>query len=294
MRGQRLIRNTSLIFLLSIILGLAFPSPAEHMEGLITPALLLMMSFSLTEIDLQVREIKGIIRPAMVGFALNYGLLSGLILLLSSTLDDSALRYGFVVMAAVPPAVAVMPMTRLLHGDVWLSLYGEVVSYLAALILMPGIIFLFTSEAGVSLSYVVEIAMLMIFLPALASRYLRRLKLDPVLPINLGFLVVTYTVIGLNSDAILGGVTDVAVIALTRTFVVGTTVYLVSLMAGISSPQRISYTLFSSYKNLGLAAAVAVVLFGPQAGVPAAVCILAETGFYILLAAASRNRARLI
>lgn len=293
MGGQRLIRNTSLIFLLSIILGLAFPGPAEHMESLITPALLLMMSFSLTEIDLQIREIKGSIRPAMVGFALNYGLLSGLILLLSSTLDDAALRYGFVVMAAVPPAVAVMPMTRLLYGDVRLSLYGEAISYLAALILMPGIIFLFTSKAGVSLSYVIEIAVLMILLPALASRYLRRLKLDPVLPINLGFLIVTYTVIGLNSDAILGGVTAVAVIALVRTFVVGTAVYLVSLMTGVSGPQRISYTLFGSYKNLGLAAAVAVALFGPEAAVPAAVCILAETGFYILLAA-SRNRARLI
>lgn len=284
-----MLESTSLIFLLSILLGMITPGPAQRTESLITPALLVMMSFSLTEIDLR---IKGDLRQSFVGFVLNYILLSGLILLLSFTLENDALRYGFVVMAAVPPAVAVLPMTRLLGGDVRLSLYGEAISYLASLVLMPGLIFLFTSKTGVSLGYVFQIALLMILLPALASRLLRRLKLNSVLPINLGFFIVTYTVVGLNSGAILGGVEDVALIALIRTFVIGAGVYIASSIAGVAQPQRISYTLFGSYKNLGLAAAVAIVLFGPEAGVPAAVCILAETGFYILLAWGC-NRARL-
>jgi BASS family bile acid:Na+ symporter len=279
---RRLPRNTSLIFILSILLGMTIPGPAQYTESLITPALLLMMSFSLTEIDLRA---KGDLRQAFVGFALNYVLLSGLILLLSFTIGDDALRYGFVVMAAVPPAVAVLPMTRLLGGDVRLSLYGEAISYLASLVLMPGLIFLFTSKTGVSLGYVVQIAMLMILVPAAASRFLRHLNLDYVLPINLGFFVVTYTVVGLNSSAIPGAFMDVASIALIRTFGIGAAVYIASSVAGTALPGRISYTLFGSYKNLGLAAAVALMLFGPEAGVPAAACILAETGFYILLAA---------
>ncbi len=286
LQGTRLLRNTlrntSLIFLLSILLGMTIPGPAQHTESLITPALLLMMSFSLTEIDLRA---KGDLRQAFVGFVLNYVLLSGLILLLSYKLEDDALRNGFVVMAAVPPAVAVLPMTRLLCGDVRLSLYGEAISYLASLALMPGLIFLFTSKTGVSLGYVVQIALLMILLPAVASRFLRRLKLDSVLPINLGFFLLTYTVIGLNSSAIFEGATSVASIAIARTFGIGAAVYIASSISRVAFPRRISYTLFGSYKNLGLAAAVAVVLFGPEAGVPAAVCILTETGFYILLAA---------
>ncbi len=47
----------------------------------------------------------------------------------------------FVVMAAVPPAIAVLPLTRLLNGDVRLSLYSEALCYLASLVLMPAIIF---------------------------------------------------------------------------------------------------------------------------------------------------------
>ncbi|MDM7913013.1 MAG: bile acid:sodium symporter, partial [Methanotrichaceae archaeon] len=186
-----LLRNSSLIFFLSMLLGLAVPGPSRYMEQLIIPALLVMMSFSLTEIDLRA---KGDLRKALVNFVLNYGLLSGLIILLSYSLEDAALRYGFIVMAAVPPAIAVLPFSRLLQGDVLLSLYSEAISYLASLVLMPLVIFLFTSKTGVNLSYVVEIAMLMILIPVLASRYLRRLDVDHVLPINLGFFVVNYTV----------------------------------------------------------------------------------------------------
>jgi BASS family bile acid:Na+ symporter len=61
------------------------------------------------------------------------------------------------------------------------------------------------------------------------------------------------------------------------------------MLAGVAVQKRISYTLFASFKNLGMAAAVSLVLFGPKAGIPAAVCILAETSFYILFAALSRH-----
>lgn len=273
---------------MSMILGLAVPGPAQYMEQLIIPALLLMMSFSLTDVDLRA---KGDLRGALVNFALNYGLLSGLILLLSFSLEDEALRCGFIVMAAVPPAIAVLPFSRLLSGDMLLSLYSEAICYLASLVLMPGIIFLFTSKTGVSIGYVVEITVLMILLPVAASRALRRVKADPVPPINLGFFLVNYIVIGLNSSLFfgdLGGISSTASIALARTFGMGIAVYLASFVAGASPSQRISFTLFSSYKNLGLAAAVSLVIFGPKAAIPSAVCILAETGFYIFLAAAFR------
>ncbi len=291
--GLKLLRNSAFIFAISIILGLGIPSPARYSEPLITPALLLMMTFSLTEIDLRVR---GDLRGALIGLAMNYILLSGLILLLSYTLENSALRYGLIVMAAVPPAVAVLPLTRLLGGDVRLSLYGEALSYGAALIFMPGIIFLFTSRTGISLQYVVELALLMILLPIIASRFVGRMRLDPVLPINLGFFLVTYTVVGLNSSAIFADIASLAAVAFARTFVIGIAVYLAALGAGVEFPKRISYTLFGSYKNLGLAAAVSVALFGHEAGIPAAVCILAENLFYILLSLlySVRNRASLI
>jgi hypothetical protein len=54
-----LLKNSSFILLLSIALGLAFPEPARVTEGFITPALMLMMAFSLTEVNISQIDISG-------------------------------------------------------------------------------------------------------------------------------------------------------------------------------------------------------------------------------------------
>ncbi|HOG98053.1 MAG TPA: hypothetical protein PLV49_04060, partial [Methanothrix soehngenii] len=253
-------------------------------EALVTPALMVMMAFSLTEVDLG-RDIKssGSLKSGLLGIIINYGLLSGLILLLSYSLPDESLRNGFVIMAAVPPAVAVLPMTRILKGDMSLSFAGEILSYLASLLLMPLIIYLFVHQTGISPIYLLQISIVLILIPALASRLVRLIPINPVLPINLGFFLVTYTVIGLNQGALWTDGWSVAWISIARTFAVGLAVFILARSAGLKSSQAISLTLLGSFKNLGLAAAVSLLLVGPAAGLPAAFCVLAETAFFILL-----------
>ena len=279
-----LIQNSTSVLILSVLLGLVLPGPAGATEALVTPALMVMMAFSLTEVDLG-RDIKSSasLKRGFLGIIINYGLLSGLILLLSYSLPDESLRHGFVIMAAVPPAVAVLPMTRILKGDMSLSFAGEILSYLASLLLMPLIIYLFVHQTGISPIYLLQISIVLILIPALASRLVRLLPINPVLPINLGFFLVTYTVIGLNQGALWTDGWSVAWISIARTFAVGLAVFILARSAGLKSSQAISLTLLGSFKNLGLAAAVSLLLVGPAAGLPAAFCVLAETAFFILL-----------
>ena len=279
-----LIQNSTSVLILSVLLGLVLPGPAGATEALVTPALMVMMAFSLTEVDLG-RDIKSSasLKRGFLGIIINYGLLSGLILLLSYSLPDESLRNGFVIMAAVPPAVAVLPMTRILKGDMSLSFAGEILSYLASLLLMPLIIYLFVHQTGISPIYLLQISIVLILIPALASRLVRLLPINPVLPINLGFFLVTYTVIGLNQGALWTDGWSVAWISIARTFAVGLAVFILARSAGLKSSQAISLTLLGSFKNLGLAAAVSLLLVGPAAGLPAAFCVLAETAFFILL-----------
>ncbi|UEC40337.1 hypothetical protein [Methanothrix sp.] len=279
-----LIQNSTSVLILSVLLGLVLPGPAGATEALVTPALMVMMAFSLTEVDLG-RDIKSSasLKRGFLGIIINYGLLSGLILLLSYSLPDESLRHGFVIMAAVPPAVAVLPMTRILKGDMSLSFAGEILSYLASLLLMPLIIYLFVHQTGISPIYLLQISIVLILIPALASRLVRLIPINPVLPINLGFFLVTYTVIGLNQGALWTDGWSVAWISIARTFAVGLAVFILARSAGLKSSQAISLTLLGSFKNLGLAAAVSLLLVGPAAGLPAAFCVLAETAFFILL-----------
>lgn len=293
-------KNTSFILTLAVALGFLLPGPSERIEPLVIPALFLMMAFSMAGIDLSVPPI----RRALAGFLINYLFLSGLILLLAfAVLEEKALVFGFVVMAAVPPAVAVVPLTKLLAGDVRLALYSEALSYIASIALTPLIISIYAREAGAGEGMGVgvgvgagiggetlELVLLLIFLPILVSRWVGRLKIDPAHPINAGLFAVTYIVVGLNSSAISTEVAGVLLIAVVRTFASGTIVYAAALFARIKRPQRIAYTLFGSFKNLGLAATLALLLFGPRAALPAAVCVVTETGFYILLSALAGRR----
>lgn len=279
-----LIQNSTLVLILSVLFGLALPGPAEATEAWVTPALMVMMAFSLTEFNLSGNiKSSGDLKRSFLGLFLNYGLLSGLILLLSHGLEDDALRQGFIIMAAVPPAVAVLPMTRILKGDMRLSFSGEILSYLASLLLMPLIIYLFFRQAGISPLYLLQISIVLILIPALASRLVRLLPVNPLLPINLGFFLVTYTVIGLNQGALWSDGRSVVWISFARTFAVGLAVYVLARSSGLSREHSISFTLLGSFKNLGLAAAVSLLLFGPAAGLPAAFCVIAETAFFILL-----------
>ncbi len=284
-------KNTALILTVAVTLGFILPEPAARLEPLVMPALFLMMAFSMAGLDLDIPPIRG----AAVGFLLNYLFLSGLILLLASVLlEEGALWLGFVVMAAAPPAVAVVPLTRLLAGDVRLALYSEALSYVASLLLMPLIVLLFSGEAGegagVGVGETAKIVLLLILLPLIVSRYVGSVRIDPAHPINGGLFAVTYIVVGLNSTAISTEVGGVLLIAFARTFASGAAVYAISTACGVARPQRIALTLFGSFKNLGLTAAVALLLFGPRAGVPAAVCILTETAFYILLSVLAGRR----
>ena len=283
-------KNTAAILALAVALGFLLPEPARRLEFLVIPALFLMMAFSMGGIDLRLPPIRG----AAAGFLINYLFLSGLILSIAPlVLEDEAHLLGFVVMAATQPAVAVVPLTKLLDGDVRLALYSEALSYLGSIVLMPLIIFRFAGEVGVGIWETGEVVVLLILLPLIASRRVGRLKIDPVHPINFGLFVVTYVVVGLNSSAMSVGVGGVLLVAFVRTYISGAIVYAASAALGVDLQKRIAYTLLASFKNLGLAAAVALLLFGPGAAVPATVCILAETSFYILLSAlAGRQEGR--
>ena len=82
--GVSLLKNSSFILVLSILFGFIWPGPASFSEILITPVLMLMMTFSLTDLNISATTVgQGSLRNSFIGLALNYGLLSGLILLLS-------------------------------------------------------------------------------------------------------------------------------------------------------------------------------------------------------------------
>ena len=289
-RLKILLRNNSFILLLALVVGVAFGGGASYTRSSITPLLAFIMTLSLVGVSSSVFSGgRRLVKPALVAFFLNYVLLGGLLVLLSFLLlDDPELRAGFVLIAAVPPAVAVIPFTYKLGGDVSFTLVGSVAGHLAAFVMMPLLTVGLLGSSLVEPRQLVTTLLQLVAVPFLISRLLRRSAsvigwLDKYrgLLLNWGFFVVVYTIIGLNSSAFLQfdrAIIPVAVISFCGTFVIAHLVFWGSRLVSATHEMRVSYAVMGAWKNYGLAGAIALLYFGEVAALPAAI----TTAFAIL------------
>lgn len=228
----QLLGNRNVIFILAVGLGLALPHPAQWTAPAMMPALALVMTLATLHVpNRYFSHPRSILAPSLIGIALTYVVLGGVILTASALLiRDPNLWIGFVLIAAVPPAVAVIPFTVILEGDLSWTLSGTVASYLAALLIMP-LIFLATIGTAFADPYkLLRIMLFLIVLPLIASRLILYLgwagRIEPFrgLLTDWGFFVVLYSMIGINRDLIFSQpmmIAPVALVVLASTFGLG-------------------------------------------------------------------------
>jgi len=289
---RNLSKNTNLIFLIAFLSGLFWGDYASSLKGFILPALILIMSLSTTQVTLaELSHFRRYLRDIGIVFSINYLFLSGMILLVNYLwIKDQDLYVGFVVMAAIPSAIAVLPFTYLLKGEMMVSLIGSASLYLLALGMAPLISFHLLEIGTIEPIKVISSLIQLILIPFVISRVLLKWKtyhsmkehLSPLVTLAFGFII--FIVIGINRSVFLGQfdlLLQLSGIALLRTFGTGHLVHFVSKMAGVDRKRRMSYVLFGSFKNLGLAAAISIVLFNERAAIPSAVAIPFEILFFI-------------
>ena len=174
----RLLKNSNIIFLIAFLLGLFLGDYASLLKEYLLPALVLIMSLSTTQVTLtELTHVKKYIRDILFVFVINYPFLSGLILLANHLLiTDHDLYVGFVVMAAIPSAVAVLPFTYLLRGEMTVSLMGSASLYLIALVMAPLISFNFLDVGRIELPKLISALVQMVLIPFLVSRLLLKWK----------------------------------------------------------------------------------------------------------------------
>ncbi len=278
----RLLNNRNFIFLLAMICGLLLPEPASWTKVLMMPALALVMTLATVNVpnDYFLRP-RAILAPSLTGIIMTYIVLGGVILAVSTLLiTDANLRIGFVLIAAVPPAVAVIPFTAILEGNVSHTLSGTVASYLAALLIMPLMFWTFIGTGFADPYKLVWIMLLLIVLPLILSRLILLFKwserIAPVrgLLTDWGFFVVLYSMIGVNRDLIFSkpmAILPVAGVVLIATFVLGFVIERAGALFKREPKSMVSLVLLGTLKNQGIAGGLAITLFEKEAALPSAV-----------------------
>ncbi len=281
----QLLRNRNFVLLVSLLLGLLWGEGARWMENLALPALALVMTLSTLGVSgSEFRSPRSLLVPAFGGLGMNYVVLGGFILGLNAlVIRDDALQSGFVIIAAVPAAVAVIPFTGFLNGNSVFSLIGSIGCYLGALIIMPAVALGFLGTSFVEPLKLTIIMVELIIVPLILSRILlwtgMATWIEPVKGAitNWSFFLVSYTIVGLNRAVFLDhplSLVPVALIALASTFFLGFVIEKLGGLFRVDPRTLTSLVLLGTLKNYGLAGGLALALFSNRTAVPATVSVI--------------------
>ena len=270
---------------MALVLGLAIGKPgASLVQPAVLPLLGLVMVISALSISKwQFASFRRVSRIVLYSLLLNYVMLGGVTLLLAKWfITDYEIWVGFVVLALVPPATAVVPFSYALGGDVSFSLIGMTGAYLAALIVMPvGLAYLLGSQIFDPLSLFLVLGELVV-IPIIVSRVLLYLGASRYIEphrgsiVNWSLFVVTFSVIGLNRQAF---VSDFDVLISTSFIAIVTSFLLAYLLEAGAKALRVkhettvSVIMMGTTKNWSMAGGLLLTLFSERSAVPPSICV---------------------
>ena len=264
-----------------LVVGFAtggFPLYSKEISQL---ALVLAMTFSLTEISFAGISPRAEVRRFLASFVMSYVVLSGVVLMFAFLSSDPGIHDGWVLMASVPPAIAVVPITSYLKGDTRRALISLAVLYLIGLVLVPAITLVFTNQSAPVWDLVLQ-SVFLIGVPLVASRPLRlwsRVSDVRASAVSVSFFFLVVAIAGSTRGPLLDRpelLASLALLSFGRTFVLGTAVFVIGRAIHLSREEQVAATAFSSFKNLGLTVVLAFAVFGPVATLPSIVSLVFE------------------
>ncbi|MBN1682282.1 hypothetical protein JW865_01865 [Candidatus Bathyarchaeota archaeon] len=229
----------------------------------------------------------------LTSIILNYLILGGSIIILSYFLKlPHQYLLGFIILASVPPAVAVIPFTNFLGGNLDYSIVGFLSSYIGAFIFTPFILSLFLGSIPSFQSKLYLLLIELIIIPFILSRILIYFNIEERIVnykgtfINWSFFIIIYTIVGLNNEVFLRNpfsLGSLIIISFLTTFLLGYFIELFFKKINFDSDKITSYILLGTSKNSGFAAGLALTLISVESTVPSTITTIFMLIFFIYL-----------
>lgn len=289
-----ILRNRNTLLVASIVFALLWGDIAQHFKHLTFYILALVLSFSTSGLSTSGLTSKRKIFSAMgLGILLNYLVFGTVLLTAAYFLSPSKeIFYGFVIIAATPPGVAIIPFSYLLGGDITKSTLGTLGGFLASIILAPFIIMVFTGNKNLDVLSLFLSMVYIIVIPLIISRFLLIKPLKEITIkirgkiVNWGFALIMFIAVGINREVFL---TDydilfrVGLIFFIAMFVLGQSYDFILSKCNVSSQDRMSQNLMLTLKSSGFAVVTALSLFNERVAIPSALLSVFVLSYILFL-----------
>ena len=138
MAAIRLLMDNRVFILSGMVLALVFGFDSDYTSTLLTVILMVMMTISLVDVRFDMSDLrtyrKDIVWSILSTFVINtsFTLLAGLFFL-----DDTALWYGWIMLAIAPCAIACVSSAVYLNGDIKMAVIGLTMVYVTSMVITP-------------------------------------------------------------------------------------------------------------------------------------------------------------
>ena len=267
--------RSNILFLLSVSAGIALPQASAISIFLILPALMTIMTITPLRIPRGFfRRIRPLITPAIQGNLMNYIILGNLIIFASLFfIREEGFWFGMVLVAAAPPAVSMLSLSKSFRADLTVSFAGFAGAYLGALLIIPLIGLGFLKYNHLNYLLIILVVGALIPLPLVLSRIIVEKEWDGIIQPHEGiiidycFFIVFYTIAARTRELILHWSSDMSVIltiAALTAFIIFFAVRKIGRLSNVAENKIISLLLLVTMKNYGLAGGLALLLFSEE------------------------------
>ncbi len=284
---------------LAIAVSFIVPSLDLPFSTLIIFVLIIQMTLSMDGLNLSVRDLRENKRGALVSIALCY-ILNTLVTLGIGALfirSYEEIWYGWVMLASMPCAIAVVTAATLMKERIEISVVAVTVTYVAGIALTPLLSYGLIGDAVDPLE-ILKYILLFIFLPVILSRLLAHLHMRrevkvPVINMMMGVMIfcsVNSNQGTLESDP--GMVALVVAAAIGRLLVLNAVMWAVVRKARFTEGAKGTYLVLGVWKNTGLSVSMSMIILSamPEAVIPCFVSLIIETLWFSLITRERKGR----
>ena len=286
--------NRNSILVLAVIIGLTLGDYAIYVRDYNVYILAITMTFSLTGLDLRlINSIKKVVKPFAMGIVLNYFLFGAVLLPVAWLLmPTNELFYGFVVIVAAPPGVAIIPFSYILKGRVDYAIIGVTGAFVASVFIAPFLVETLAKAEGVEALAIFITMVKLVIIPLVIGQLLRHKIIYPFIfavrgkVVDIGFALIIFVAVGINRQVFFTNPTLLLLVITTLAigiFGLGIAHQLVLKRLGVSQPNIVTQNMLATIKSSGFSVFTALSIFGKEAAIPSAVLAVMVLLYLIFL-----------
>jgi len=274
-----LFSRSNLIFLLALICGIILPQGFPIGNVLILPALMVILTITLLRFPRGFFRRPGPLLSASIrSNVMNYLVLGNFIILASIFLiHKQELWIGMVLIAAMPPSVAIIPLGNFLRVDKTSVFTGLAGAYLGALLIIPLIGLGFFKYIHLNYWTIILLILELVLLPLAISRIAVERTWDKIIEpyeetiIDYCSFIVFYTMTASSRNLLMNWSSDLFIItsiALVSTFFFAFAIRKIGIYFHSNENKITSFLLMGTMKDCGLAGGIALILFNQEVALP--------------------------